>query len=433
MSVTGIASRNGRALAAPTSAEPEGTLESPAPAQDEATPGPSEPTGPTRPRGHHVRYVRSAAQVPGIPAEAAETVSEVAKRYVFRANDYYLNLIDWDDAADPIRQLVIPRREELTDFGKLDASNEAANTVVQGVQHKYRDTALVLVNSVCGAYCRYCFRKRLFMDENDESIHDLGPAFQYIGSHPEITDVLLTGGDPLIMSTPKLRGIVERFAAMPHIRTIRIGSKMPAFNPHRLLDDPSLLALFREFSTDERAIYVMAHFDHPRELTPQAREGIICARENHARVVNQCPVIRGINDDSDVLAELVTTMTNLGAPQYYLFQCRPTAGNAAYEMPLVRGWTLFSEAMKKVSGLSRRTRYCMSHATGKIEVLGLDEEFIYLRYHRAKNPADEGRVMVCHRDDEAFWFDGLTQVERTRAGGQFVPVTQMTTSSAARA
>lgn len=357
--------------------------------------------------GRKVKYVRNAAQVPNLPADAAATLEEVSKQYVFRANDYYLKLIDWSDPADPIRQLIVPRKEELNDFGKLDASNEAANTVVQGVQHKYRDTALVLVNSVCGAYCRYCFRKRLFMDENDETIHDLDPAFAYIGSHPEITDVLLTGGDPLIMSTGKLRGIVERFAAMPHIRTIRIGSKLPAFNPYRILDDPALQQMFRDFSTNERALYLMAHFDHPRELTSVAREGIICARENGVRVVNQCPVIRGINDNSDVLAELFTEMTVLGAPQYYLFQCRPTAGNQAYEMPLVRGFSLFEGAMKQVSGLSRRARYCMSHATGKIEMLGMDDEHIYLRYHRAKNPANEGRVMVCHRDDQAYWFDGL--------------------------
>ncbi|MFN8547224.1 MAG: KamA family radical SAM protein [Candidatus Eisenbacteria bacterium] len=361
-----------------------------------------------------MRYIRSAAQVTGIPAEAAATLEEVSKRYVFRANDYYLNLIDWNDPKDPIRQLVIPRKEELIEWGDLDASKEAANTVVQGVQHKYRDTGLILVNSVCGAYCRYCFRKRLFMDDNDDAIHDLEAAFQYVGSHPEITDVLLTGGDPLIMNTAKLRGIVSRIAAMPHVKTIRIGSKMPAFNPFRITDDPSLLEMFREFSTSERAIYLMAHFDHPRELTKEARAGIKIARENHVRVVNQCPVIRGINDDPEILATLFQEMTVLGAPQYYLFQCRPTAGNEAYEMPLVEGWKLFSEAQRRCSGLSRRARYCMSHASGKIEMLGLDDSHIYLRYHRAKNPADEGRVMVCHRDDHAYWFDQLTLVSEQR-------------------
>ncbi len=361
-----------------------------------------------------VRYIRSASQVQGLPASAAAVLEEVSKKYVFRANDYYLGLIDWDDPADPIRQLVIPRKEELTEWGDLDASKEAANTVVQGVQHKYRDTALVLANSVCGAYCRYCFRKRLFMDDNDDTVHDLEPAFRYIAEHEEVTDVLLTGGDPLIMSTPKLSGIIDRLAAISHVRTIRIGSKMPAFNPYRIVDDPALHQMFRHYSTDQRAIYLMAHFDHPRELTPIAREGIRVAKANGVRVVNQCPVIRGINDDAATLAELFQAMTVLGAPQYYLFQCRPTAGNSAYELPLVEGWKLFNAAQRLCSGLSRRARYCMSHASGKIEVLGVDDAHIYLRYHRAKNPSDHGRVMVCHRDDHAYWFDQLTLISEPR-------------------
>ena len=380
----------------------------------QVAPAPAEPR-PAQTR--RVRYIRSAAHVPEIPAEAAATLEEVSPHYAFRANDYYLKLIDWSDPQDPIRQLIIPRAEEMLDFGKLDASQEAANTVFQGVQHKYRDTALVLVNNVCGAYCRYCFRKRLFMDDNDETTNNLEPAFAYIGSHPEITDVLLTGGDPLIMSTPKLRAITERLVQMPHVRTIRIGTKLPAFNPFRILDDPSLQQLFRDVSGESRALYLMAHIDHPRELTAEARASIACALENRARVVNQCPLIRGINDDPEVLASLFTEMTLLGAPQYYLFQCRPTAGNAAYEMPLVRGWQIFQEASRRCSGLSRRARFCMSHSTGKIEVLGIDEDHIYLRYHRAKNPADQGRVMICERNEEAFWFDQLTVLNAEHQAG----------------
>ncbi len=357
-----------------------------------------------------VKYYRSASQIPNLPPDVARQIEAVAQRYVFRANSYYLDLIDWNDPNDPIRQLVIPRREELNDWGALDASNEASNYVVKGVQHKYRDTALVLVNSVCGAYCRYCFRKRLFMNDNDETIHDLSAAYEYIGQHSEITDVLLTGGDPLIMSTGKLRVILEKFAAMPHVRTIRIGSKMPAFNPFRITDDADLQALLREITSGPRAVYVMAHFDHPRELTSEAREGIATLLENGVRVVNQCPVTRGINDDADVLAELFTEMSLLGAPQYYLFQCRPTAGNQAYDLPITEGYQLFQQAQRKVSGLNRRARFSMSHASGKIEVVGLDAEHIFLRYHRARHPQDEGRIMVCRRDDSAHWFDDLVEV-----------------------
>ena len=120
---------------------------------------------------------------------------------MFRANDYYLNLIDWDDPSDPIRQLIIPRQEELNEWGKLDASNEESITVARGVQHKYVDTVLLLCNEVCGAYCRYCFRKRLFMDVIDEVTNDVTEGIEYIRQHPEVNNVLLTGGDPLLMST----------------------------------------------------------------------------------------------------------------------------------------------------------------------------------------------------------------------------------------
>lgn len=355
-----------------------------------------------------VRYIRSASQIPGIPPEAARAIERVSGKYVFRANDYYLGLIDWQDPDDPIRQLIIPREEELREWGELDASNEAANIVARGVQHKYRDTALILVNNVCGAYCRYCFRKRLFMDDNDEATHDLTQAFAYVRRHPEITNVLLTGGDPLIMGTRKLRRILEELATIPHVRIIRIGTKMPAFNPFRVLDDEELQRTFRELSyANNKVIYIMAHFDHPRELTPEAQEGVLCLLENNCRVVNQCPLVRGVNDEAGVLAELFETMTLIGAPQYYLFQGRPTAGNEPYELPIVRGWELFDAARRRTSGLSRRVRFAMSHATGKIEIVGLDERHIYMRYHRAKDPADESRMLVMRRDDNAYWLDQL--------------------------
>ena len=197
-------------------------------------------------------------------------LEKVAQRYVFRANDYYLRLIDWTNPADPIKQLIIPRSEELNDWGKLDASNEAAVTVTPGVQHKYRDTVLLLCNEVCGAYCRYCFRKRLFMNDNEEVSKDVSAGVEYIRTHPEVTNVLLTGGDPLIMGTRRLREIISQLREIEHVKIIRIGTKMPAFNPFRFLDDPELHSVFREFSTPEKRLYVMCHFDHPREMTAQA-------------------------------------------------------------------------------------------------------------------------------------------------------------------
>ena len=365
----------------------------------------------TQKASRHVRYVRRIDQIAEIPPDLAARLAPVAKRYVFRANDYYLGLIDWKDANDPIMQLIIPREEELRDWGQLDASNEAAVTPVRGVQHKYTDTVLLLCNEVCGAYCRYCFRKRLFMDENDEVTKDISDGLRYIANHPEVTNVLLTGGDPLLMSTRRLVEIFEALREFEHVRIIRIGSKMPAFDPWRVQNDQELMAAFRKYSTPEQRIYLMAHFDHPRELTEPAIAGIDACIKNGVICVNQCPLIKGINDNPATLAELYATLSYIGCPAYYLFQGRPTAGNEPYEVPIVRGWQIFQEALRHGSGLARRARFCMSHETGKVEILAVDDEHIYLRYHQAKDPADLGRFFVRRRNDEAYWLDQLESVQ----------------------
>ena len=362
-----------------------------------------------------VKYVRKLDQVEQLTPQERDRLGPVSARYVFRANDYYLNLIDWDDPKDPIRQLIIPREEELTEWGKLDASNEESVTVAQGVQHKYTDTVLLLCNEVCGAYCRYCFRKRLFMDENDEVTNDVTAGLRYIEDHPEVTNVLLTGGDPLLMSTRRLTEIFEALRAIPHVRIIRLGSKMPAFDPYRIINDTELQQAFRTYSTAEQRIYLMAHFDHPQELTDVAKQGIDTCIRNGVICVNQCPLIRGINDDPQVLAELYSTLSYIGCPPYYLFQGRPTAGNEPYEIPIVAGWSLFQEALARGSGLARRARFCMSHETGKIEIMGMDNEYLYLRYHQAKYASDLSRFFICRRDDRAYWLDQLEVVDRQPA------------------
>jgi len=359
-----------------------------------------------------VKYVHRLDQIEQLSPSERARLERVADHFAFRANDYYLGLIDWDNPDDPIRQLIIPREEELNDFGRLDASNEQSITVARGVQHKYTSTALLLCNEICGAYCRYCFRKRLFMHGNDEASLDVTEGLRYISAHPEVNNVLLTGGDPLLMSTRRLTQILEDLRAIPHVRIIRIGSKIPAFDPFRILNDEALLAAFREFSTPDKRMYLMAHFDHPRELTEPAvaaidaviRAGVIC--------VNQCPMIKGVNDDPHVLGRLYSKLSYIGCTPYYLFQGRPTEGNEPYEVPIVRGWQIFQQAMKRGSGLARRPRFVMSHESGKVEILAVDDQFIYLRYHQAKHAEDLGRFFICHRDDDAYWLDQLEPVDQ---------------------
>jgi lysine 2,3-aminomutase len=349
------------------------------------------------------------------PALQRADVHEAADQFAFRVTDYYASLIDFDDPGDPIARLVVPSGGETIEFGRLDASNEAANTVAPGLQHKYSDTALLLVTDQCAGFCRYCFRKRLFAEGNRETFRDPRPALDYIASHPQITDVLLSGGDPLTLSTERLRELIDGVIDIPHVRTIRVGSKMPAYDPSRITTDLSLQELVNHVVESGRSFYLMTHFDHPRELTDSARSALAALRAAGAQCLNQCPVAAGINDDPRVLADLFQSCTDAGAPQYYMFQCRPTTGNGAFAVPIARSFQLVEAARARVSGLSARARFCASHERGKIEVVGLDSDWIYAHYHRAKYAEDSGRMLVFHRDDEACWIDDLVPAGRAQS------------------
>jgi len=356
-------------------------------------------------RYHYLNNLGDLPHVQQLPAERRRRLESVARRYRFRSNEYYQSLIDWSDPDDPIRRIVIPHESELQDWGELDASGESAYIRAPGLEHKYRHTAILLVNDACGALCRFCFRKRLFMADNGEVSRDISPALDYLAAHPQIDNVLITGGDPLLLSTNRLKSILDRLLAIPHLRMLRIGSKMAAFNPYRILDDPELLEMLAAASQPERRLYFMAHFNHPRELAAPAREAIRRLQAAGLVVLNQTPLLRGVNDHPETLAELCRTLAALGVTPYYLFQCRPTTGNASFAVPLEKGLQIFAAAQSRGSGLARRLRYVMSHHTGKIEILGLDAGRTYLRYHRAARGADEGRMLSFPRNPNAFWLD----------------------------
>ncbi|MDY6895345.1 MAG: 4Fe-4S cluster-binding domain-containing protein, partial [Thermotogota bacterium] len=187
-------------------------------------------------------YVTKLEKVKGISQEELKELQPVEEKYKFRANEYYLDLINWKDKNDPIRKIIIPNVEELEEWGLEDASREHSYTISKGLQHKYRDTALLLVNDVCGSFCRFCFRKRLFKNVGKEVVRtrEIDQDLDYIRKHEEITNVLLTGGDPLLLSTNKLKSIIESINEIDHIKIIRIGTKTPAFNPFRIISDETL-------------------------------------------------------------------------------------------------------------------------------------------------------------------------------------------------
>ncbi|MBG9794172.1 radical SAM protein [Paenibacillus dendritiformis] len=352
------------------------------------------------------KYVTDIEKITQIPETERKRLKQITEKFVFRVNDYYLNLIDWNDPDDPIRKLVIPNTGELQEYGRWDASDEDTNYVVPGCQHKYGTTALLIVSEVCGAYCRYCFRKRLFRNDVKEAMSDVNPGLAYIAEHPEINNVLLTGGDSLILATPKLRMILERLRAIPHVQIIRLGSKMPVFNPMRIYEDEALLETIREFSSADKRIYVMAHINHPREITAEAKRGFEALHQAGAIVVNQTPVLRGINDNAGVLGELLDKLSWAGVTPYYFFINRPVAGNSEFVLPLKDVYRLVEEAKAKTSGLGKRVRLSMSHTSGKIEILAIENGKAYLKYHQSRDN-HYGRFMVLDCPDDAAWFDDL--------------------------
>ncbi|WP_420904390.1 KamA family radical SAM protein [Candidatus Magnetaquiglobus chichijimensis] len=323
----------------------------------------------------------------------------------FLSNTYYLSLINWENPDDPIRRLVIPSDEEQEAWGSEDPSNEAEYMPVCGLQHKYPSTALMLISNRCASICRYCFRKRIFQKNHLEKILDYDQVFAYLLQHEEVSNVLLSGGDPLMLPTRKLDRILTRLRAIDHIDLIRIGSKIPAFLPQRILNDDTLLRMLKRHSTSEKRIYLIAHFTHPCELTPEAMACLDRLTANRVVILNQCPLIRGVNDKPETLLQLYRQLAATGVQPYYLFQCRPARGNRHFTVPLETGMQILNQVQAESSGLVKRARYVMSHVTGKIEMVGLTDTHAILKYWRAAKREDSNKIMLFKRNPNACWLE----------------------------
>lgn len=359
------------------------------------------------------KYLNKIGGVEGPSDKDLPLLKKVSEKFAFFSNTYYLSLIDWEDADDPIHRLIIPDEQELEKWGKIDPSLEENYTVMPGLQHKYSSTALLLVSNVCGGICRYCFRKRIFFRRHSDILRDVPAAMKYIREHKEITNVLLTGGDPLMLSTSKLENMIRQLFQIEHVRIVRIGTKLLSFNPYRILGDNSLLEMIKKYTDKRKKIYVVCHYSHPNEMTDVSVEAATRLRESGAILINQTPLIRGVNDNSQVLADLFQRLANIGVSPYYLFQCRPSIGNKAYAVPLEEGYEIFEKSKTIISGLAKRARYVMSHSTGKIEVVGMTESRLFLKYHQASNENHNGSFIIVQRNPTGYWLeDYLGAVEK---------------------
>jgi len=334
-------------------------------------------------------------------------LKKVVKEHPMRISGYYLSLIDKDDPDDPIRRMIVPSIEELNLSGYYDTSGEAENTKMIGLQHKYPQTALILSTNRCAAYCRYCFRKRLVGLSSREIIQNFSSAVDYIKKHKEISNVLISGGDPLTLPTEIIRKFLKMLSDIDHLYFIRFGTKIPVTLPERILTDDELLSLFKEYSVPNRRIYIVTQFNHPREITEESVSAIDKLLKSNVLVNNQSVLLKGVNDDPEILAELMNRLVSIGVSPYYVFQCRPVKRITHFQVPLAEGYRIIKETKKMLDGFGKRFRYVMSHKTGKIEIVGVIDDKMYFKYHQAKDPEDRGKFFKKMIRKDARWFDDL--------------------------
>lgn len=343
-----------------------------------------------------------------ISSDEKAKIQRVIKVHPMKITRYYLSLIDKNDPKDPIRRLCVPSSGELSSEGTYDTSGEKENTKMTGLQHKYKQTALILATNRCATYCRHCFRKRLVGRTTNEVIAMFDEAATYISDHEEINNVLISGGDPFILQTHVIEKFLEMLSPIKHLDFIRFGTRTPVTFPDRILMDKSLVDVLGKHSRKDRRLYVVTHFNHPREITDKSTSAIDALLKVGVVVNNQTVLLRGVNDDPRVMAELQNKLVSIGVNPYYIFQCRPVKRvKSSFQVPLAEGYRIMEEAKKKMSGHSKRFKYMMSHKTGKIEIVGVKGGHMYFKRHQARNENDLGEFFCRKLNPTAGWLDDL--------------------------
>ena len=260
---------------------------------------------------------------------------------------HYFNLIEPDNPNCPIRRQVIPRIEETweNDEEMEDPCGEDAHMPVPGLVHRYPDRVLFLVTDRCASYCRYCTRSRVVSGVGDQELEtQFEAAFRYIEEHPEIRDVLLSGGDPLLFSESKLEKVLTRLHSIPHIQFLRIGSRVPIFLPQRITD--SLCQMLQQF----HPLFISTHANHPKELTTEVKEGLDRLANHGIPVGNQSVLMRGVNDDVPTMRELVHKLLMCRVKPYYLYQCDLIRGSRHLRTAVSKGVEIIEGLRGHTSG-----------------------------------------------------------------------------------
>ncbi len=413
-------------------------------------------------KAYTLRNFRDIEQLKNVDKEIIEAVEVVGSVLPFRVNSYVTDeLIDWKNIPnDPIFQLTFPQRgmlppdqyERVREMLGTNELQELVTTIrrglnphpagqmqynvpllhgepMAGIQHKYRETVLFFPRQgqTCFSFCTFCFRWPQFVgvDELRFASREIDQLVTYLQEHPEVQDVLFTGGDPMVMS----HGVLSRYIrplidARPEgLRSIRIGTKVLSYNPYKFLGDEgeAYESLFEEVGEAGLHLAIMAHFNHPNEMRTSAlMDAVSVVRRTGAQIRTQSPVLNHINNDPSVWAEMWRRQVDLGMIPYYMFVVRDTGAKEYFKVPLVRAWDVFRQAYRNVSGLCRTVRGpSMSTTWGKIEVMGKTtiggQALLALRFIQGRDARWVGRPFFAKYDENASWVDELQPVE----GGRF--------------
>lgn len=335
-----------------------------------------------------------------------DKIDMLLNRYPMSITRYYFSLINKNDPNDPIRKLAIPSEEELAIAGFEDTSGESNNTIIKGLQHKYRETALILFTNQCAMYCRHCFRKRMVGINSSEIITDYNKIVNYIKEHKEINNVLISGGDALLVSNEKLEMLLDMLIEIDSVIDVRIATRTLVTFPERINDD-ELLEILEKYNK-KKQIFVVTQFNHPNEITEQSNQAIDRLKKIGIVILNQSVMLKGINDSVETLNELIRKLNRVGVLQYYIFQCRPTLGvKTQFQIPLRDAYNIVENVRNMQNGIGKKFIFCMSHRTGKIQILYLKDNKMVLKYHEANNTKDYGRVFEQVLTDEQAWLKNI--------------------------
>jgi len=408
-------------------------------------------------RGRQLLSVPQFASLAGRNHDALGRVLDVLP---FKVNSFVIDeLIQWSSTdSDPLFRLVFPHEEMLSDEQhrslkaaaaisreayksevlsvreqlNSDPSSQAQNLptvddhTMEGIQHKYTHTVLLFPShgQTCHAYCGYCFRWPQFVPtaHRKHRAYTISDALDYVASNDQVTDVLVTGGDPLVMSTDRLSALVEALLdkRMAHVRNIRLGTKALSYWPYRVThgsEGSGILRLFDRVQSGGKSLNLMLHMTCAQEvLHPEVRAAVDLVRNTGAVLRSQAPIVRGVNDTSGEWAQLWTEQTAVGIVPYYFFVERDTGAHRFYSVPIFKALDVYTTAIQGVSGLARTARGpVMSTSEGKVIVDGIvsvgGERAYSCRFLQARDPSMVGHIFFRRFNANATWFDELEPVE----------------------